>query len=473
MALEPPKDRSELVPQGPRRLDLRLRHLNRTLLSLTLPAVLENFLFSLVVISDTLIVGWLRNEDFLAVAALTGVMTFFFNAPFVALAIGAASITSRSWGEEAYEPARCNAGIALSISFLLSALVVVVILFFPYELLRLLGASQVVAAVGVDYLRILLLSLFFGQSLIVSNGVLRSTGSVIPALWITGAMNIVNVVSSIALAFGFLLPKIGFEGVAWGTVISRIVGLAGSLGVLASVHGMQLRPHHFVRFTAGRLKRLWHLTHPALTERLLNTATYMFFIRLVANLGTTVLASHQIALQVETFAFMPAWGLAVAVTTVTGQAIGAGLEHIAEIAVRRILVVLAGLMLLLSIIFALFGPAIVHIFGATEEVLDLSGMALRISALELPFMAFTFVFMGALRGAGDTRTYLYVSITSITVVRIGAVLLLAYGLDLGLAGVWLATALDWFTRSVWLFFAFRKGVWKALHHKEKARFGEF
>lgn len=473
MAMEPPKYGEERPLKGPRRLNLRLRHLNRTLLSLTVPALLENFLFSLVVISDTLIVGWLRSEDFLAVAALTGVATFFFNAPFVALAIGTASITSRSWGEENYEAARCNAGIALSISLLLSGAVVAVFLFFSYELLRLLGATPEVAAVGIDYLRILLLSLFFGQSLIVSNGILRSTGSVIPALWITGAMNIVNIVTSIGLAFGILLPKLGFEGVAWGTVISRIVGLAVSLGVLASVHGMELRPRHLVRFTAGRLKRLWHLTHPALTERLLNTATYMFFIRLVAHLGTTVLAGHQIALQVETFAFMPAWGLAVAVTTVTGQAIGAGLEHIAEIAVRRILLVSAGFMLALSVVFALFGPAIVHVFGATDEVLDLAGLALRISAIELPFMAFTFIFMGALRGAGDTRTYLYVSITSITVVRVGAVLLLAYGLGLGLAGVWLATALDWFTRSVWLFFAFRKGVWKVLHHKEKARFGEF
>ena len=399
--------------------------------------------------------------------------TFFFNAPFVALAVGTASITSRSWGEESYEAARSNAGIALTISFIVSAAVSGFFLLFPYELLRLLGASETVSTVGVGYLRIQLVSLFFGQSMIVSNSVLRSVGRIFPTLWITGVMNLVNIVTSIMLAFGILAPRLGFEGVAWGTVISRVVGFASSVMVLSSAHGMEMRPGHFVRFTASRLKRLWHLTYPALAERLLNTASYMFFIRLVANLGTTILAGHQIALQVETFASMPTWGLAVAVTTVVGQAIGAELEHIAEIAVKRIVLTAGVFMVLLSILFAAFGPSIVLIFGATEEVLDLAGFALRIAALELPFMAFTFIFMGALRGAGDTRTYLYVSITSMIVMRVGSVWLLTHYFTLDLAGVWLATALDWFTRAVWLFLAFRRGVWKVLHHKEKARFGEF
>ena len=57
MSIEPPKPDFDSVSKRPRRLDLRLRHLNRTLLSLTMPAVLETSLFSLVALTDTLIVG--------------------------------------------------------------------------------------------------------------------------------------------------------------------------------------------------------------------------------------------------------------------------------------------------------------------------------------------------------------------------------------------------------------------------------
>ena len=72
---------------------------------------------------------------------------------------------------------------------------------------------------------------------------------------------------------------------------------------------------------------------------------------------------------------------------------------------------------LLSILFALAGSHLVRVFGSTPEVLTLSGLALRISAIELPFLAFTFVFIGALRGAGDTKTPLFVGLFCTLLIR--------------------------------------------------------
>lgn len=146
--------------------------------------------------------------------------------------------------------------------------------------------------------------------------------------------------------------------------------------------------------------------------------------------------------------------------------------YIAEIAVRRLLIAAGLFMSLLSILFGAAGAWLVRVFGATPEVLDLSGLALRIAALELPFLAFTFVFIGALRSAGDTRTPLYVNLASTLIFRLGGTWLLAFYLDMGLAGVWLATAADWAVRSAALLWFFRKGIWKKLHQKEKNRFRE-
>jgi len=127
---------------------------------------------------------------------------------------------------------------------------------------------------------------------------------------------------------------------------------------------------------------------------------------------------------------------------------------------------------ILSIVFALWGPQLVRIFGATPQVLDGAGTALRIAGLELPFMAFTFIFIGALRGAGDTKSALYVGLVSTVIFRLGGTWLLAFYLGWGLAGVWTATAADWAVRAAALFFFFRTGVWKKLHQLEKARFRE-
>lgn len=453
-------------------LNLRLRDLNRTLINLAAPAIFENLLFSLVFFVDTLIVGWLRNETFLAASALAGLAMFFINAPFIALAVSTASIVSRSWGEGDRQTACRYAALTLTISFSLAAGIAALGYWFSEPVIRLLGASEAVLPAGSRYLKILMLSCVFGLPLFTSNSIHRSKGDVMRAMWISMLMNVVNLTFSIMLAFGLGVPKMGFYGVAWGTVLARTAGAAVSVGSLFSRDSLGLHGGHFCHPTSLMLRRLWYLTAPALAERLSNTFVYVLFMRLVAALGTTILASHQLALQMESFAYMPVWGLAVAATTLVGQAVGAQLEHIAEFAVRRMLVISAVFMGVLSIIFALWGPHLVQIFGATPQVLAGAGKALRIAGLELPFMAFTFIFIGALRGAGDTKSPLYVGLTSTLLFRLGGTWLLAFVFRWGLVGVWVATAADWAMRSAFLFFIFRRGVWKKLHQIEKVRFRE-
>jgi len=456
--------------EGPRRLNLRLRHLNRTLMTLALPAIIEYSLFSMVFFVDTMIVGWLRSETFLAATALSALAMFFINAPYIALSISASSIVSRSWGQGDRTAACRYTALALTLAFSTAALLALPGFLFSDSILKLLGAAPEVIAPGSRYLRILLLSCLFGLAVFTSNGIHRSKGDTVRAMWISILTNLINITASVMLAFGLGVPKLGFYGVAWGTVIARTAGALLSIGLLFSPRSIRLRPSHFRSVSAAMLSRLWYLAAPALAERLANTASYLLFMRLVAALGTTTLAAHQLTLQMESFAYMPAWGLAIAAATIVGQAVGARLDHIAEIAVRRLLITAGLAMGLLSVLFALAGPLLIRVFGATPEVLSLSGTALRISALELPFMAFTFIFVGALRGAGDTRTPLYASLLSTLVFRLGGTWLLAFKMDMGLVGVWLATAADWAARTAVLFWFFRKGVWKALHQKEIQRF---
>lgn len=453
------------------RLNLRLKDLNKTLAFLALPAIAENCLTSMVFFTDTLIVGWLQNEAYLAATALAGIMMFLMNAPFIGMSVAAASIVSRSWGEEDFQTARITAGQALGISVAAAAILAVIGSWYSYEIMIFFGAAPEVAAVGGKYLHILLISCIGGLPMIVSNAVIRGMGNSLKPLWITGTMNLVNIVASIILAFGLLgFPKMGFYGVAVGTVIARTVGAVLSIGFLTLRKGLFLRFMDFIPCQKRVLQRLLSLASPTMVERTVTSLSYMLFMKMVAMLGTTLLAAHNVALQIEAIVFMPTWGLAIASTTITGQAVGAKLEHIAEIAVKRLIYFAGGLMVITGILFAVFGDDIVRIFKATEPVLEAAGMALRISALELPFLAITFIFMGALRGAGDTRSPLYVSLSGTLLVRLGSVYLLAFVLDWGLAGVWLATCLDWMARAAGLGYFFNKGVWKLIHHKEKSRY---
>jgi len=436
-----------------------------------MPSIVENCLYSLVFVTDTLIVGWLHNEEYLAGAALAAMVVLLMIAPFIALSISATSIVARSWGEHDSETARTHGGCAITIAFGMAATLVGAGMLLAEPILHLCGAAPEVVRSGSQFLRILALSGLTGLPMMVGNAILRGMGDTFRPMLITGLMNLINITLSVMLAFGIGLPKLGFYGVAWGTTIARTTGLCLCLILLTRPKGLGLRLRHFGLLQKNVLARIWYLALPALAERGLNSLCYVFFMRMVAHLGTTVLAAHQIAIQIENVAIMPAFGLATAITTVTGQAIGANLQHIAKIAVKRIILAATSVTLVVVIIFISLGPQIAALFGATEQVIHLAGMAVRLSVLELPFVGITFIFMGALRGAGDTTSPLYVGLVSLLIFRLGGVYVLAYAMHLGLAGVWLATALDWLVRAIGLGWFFRREAWTRLHEKEKQRFG--
>ena len=117
---------------------------------------------------------------------------------------------------------------------------------------------------------------------------------------------------------------------------------------------------------------------------------------------------------------------------------------------------------LLDLSFILFSRSIVSIFGSTPEVLNLAALAVAISAAELLGIGIEMILAGGMRGAGDTRTPMYVTIAGVLLLRLPVVYFLAITLGWGLAGVWWGTAIDWTGRTILLWFLFRRGSWKTL-----------
>jgi Na+-driven multidrug efflux pump len=198
-------------------------------------------------------------------------------------------------------------------------------------------------------------------------------------------------------------------------------------------------------------------------ERSLNSFAHVIFLTIVALLGTTALAAHNIAIHVESIVYMSAMGLGMAITTGVGQAIGAGQSAAAERVMRLGFRWTGFAALTLGVAFALFARSGVVIFGATPETLRLAAMALQIASLELVPMGWSIVLTGGLHGAGDTRSPLRIMIWCTLLFRFGGVYLLAITLDWGLAGVWIGTAIFWACRALWLRAVMHRGAWKEIH----------
>jgi putative MATE family efflux protein len=452
----------ELTASGA--LELTHEKLTSDIIKLALPAVGENLLNTMVIVTEGMLVGWLRDADALAAVGLGGFFVFLITSFFMALSMGATALVARAWGAGDHERARDAAGQALLLAFGVALLVMALVSPLADELLVLMGAEERVVVLGSLYLRLILSTAFWGLPLTVLNGIMRGSGDTRSPMLITLVMNVWNVVVAYGLIFG-PGPLPAWEVRGAGVAAASALMLGGCLALFVVFTGrtrIRVEPRRVLRWDRKIMGTIFRLSLPAAAEMVIYRAGFVLFMRMVSSLGTSSLAAHQIAVNVESLSYMPGFGLAVAATTLVGQSLGAGKEDLAEASIRRTMTFALVVMGNMALVFGLFGPQVVRAFGATPEVLALAGQAVRIAALEQLPIAVQMVVSGSLRGAGDTRTPMVVTVVGTLFFRVSAVYLLAIAFDLGLAGVWLGTAVDWTGRAVLLYLLFQRGAWKGI-----------
>lgn len=443
-------------------LELSEEKLTSLILKLALPAIGENLLYMLVFIVDTLLIGWLRDPEALAAVSLGGLFIMIANSLFAAISISATAVVARRFGERDYPRAQRAAGQSVTIALIAAALMVALIWPLADELLVLMGGTPKVVEWGAIYMRIILSTSFFTFPMIVLNGIMRGSGDTRTPMYLTGVMNIWNAVAAYLLVLGpGAFPSLGVIGAGVATASARLLGgLLAFYVVFTGKSYIHLSPRHILVWDADLVKTIFRLALPATGETIVMRIGSTLFMRIVSALGPVNLAAHQIAVSVESLSFMPGFGMATAATTLMGQALGAGQVELAEKSAHRCLKLASLIMGSIALVFLTFGRHLVTVFGATPEVLDLAGMAVRISAFEQLPLAVQMVLGGSLRGAGDTRSPMVVTMVGTFLFRISTVYLLAIVLGWGLAGVWWGTAIDWTGRAVMMYLMFRRGRWR-------------
>ncbi|MBC7249345.1 MAG: MATE family efflux transporter [Anaerolineae bacterium] len=454
---------SQLSTSTSTELRLTRAALNRDIVQLAVPAVLENLLVTMVFFADTLLIGWLKDPTSLAAVGLSSTFMWIATGLFQAIAVGATALVARAWGARQFEEARNIGAQAILLGLVLGGVVMVVMYPLADDFLVLMGGEPEVVSQGSLYLRLILLTSVFSFPQMVVSGIMRGAGDTRRPMQITLLMNVWNVFAAYALIFGpGPLPAWRLAGAGVATSSARM--LSGCLALFCIFSGrtvIRVPLRYLLHWDWRTAWRILRLSLPNVGETLIARTGHTLFYRIISALGTASLAAHQIAVRVESLSFMPGWGLTTAATTLVGQALGAGKEDLAEESIRRTLRFALGMMGAIGVVLGLFGRQLVVIFGATPEVLDLAGLAVRLAALEQPGIAMQMVIAGSLRGAGDTRTPMLVTLVGVLFFRVAVVYLFAIVLGWGLAGVWLGTAVDWTGRAVLMYSLFRRGTWKA------------
>lgn len=440
------------------------RAILRATWALAWPVVMEQALAMVSQVVDMAMVGRLGPE---AVAAVGLSMQPFFliNALFMGLSVGTTALAARAVGAGNMEEAGKVTGQSVLVSLVLGALISYVGFIKSSWIITFMKADAPVRALGSSYVRAMMPGMLLFFVFTVATGALRGAGDTRTPMMINFAIQVVHVVTNYLLIFGNLgFPRLGVAGAGISTSISRILGGISILVVISRPKSKLVVDWRKVvaEFDWRLFGRILNIGVPAMAERVLTSSGQIAYARQVAGLGTLSYAAHSLALNVESFSYMPGMGFAVAATALVGQRLGAGDPEGAE--KSALLSMRMGMLTMgtMGLLFFMFPGPFLRIFTDDPRVIAAGIPLLRIVAFTQIPESLGFVIPGALRGAGDTRVAMYVTVAGIWGVRLSLTYVLMHWFGLGLAAAWIAMFLDWVVRASLYWLRLKQGKWKTL-----------
>jgi len=437
--------------------------LNRQLFRLAWPSLVENLLQTMLVVVDMIFVGRL-GADAIAGVGLGGQLTFLLQVLFMGLSVGNTALVARAVGAGDKREAERIAKQSLVITVLLSIGIAAIGLFYADPIVRLMGATDEVTAIGGGFLRIVATFSIVIGIMIVGGGTLRGSGDTRTPMLITGFINVINIALDYGLIFGNLgFPRLGPVGSAVATTSARAVGAVMILYVLfkrGSILKLSVRGGW--GFHRDAIGRILNIGAPAAAEQVVFQLGFLVFAAMAVSLGTPNYAAQQIAFNISNFSILPAFAFGVAALTLVGQNLGAKNLERAEASAMQALKSGIVWMCIMGVGFFVWRDWLVRMYTDNPGVMQPAEMCLVFIALGQPLMAIGMILASALRGAGDTRATLVITFIGIWVVRVGLGYVLGIVLGLGLFGMWLGWYADFIARAVLVALRFRAGRWKTL-----------
>jgi putative MATE family efflux protein len=268
-----------------------------------------------------------------------------------------------------------------------------------------------------------------------------------------------NIVLDPCLIFGIgPFPEMGLTGAAVATSIGRGTAVVYQFWLLFGAGGrLQVKS---LRPVPAVMSGLVRVSIGGVLQLLIETASFVALVRIVAFFGSTALAGYTIGVRIVIFAFLPAWGLSNAAATLVGQNLGARKADRAEKSVW-----LAGLynmafLGVISVIFVVFAEPLVELFHDDPEVVAFGVDCLRIISYGYIFFAWGLVTVQAFNGAGDTLTPTWVNLFCFWLCQIPLAYYMARTLEMGPRGVFWSIAICYSISAVVGLVLFRIGRWK-------------
>lgn len=393
----------------PRENKMGVMPVNKLLLSMSIPMMVSMLVQALYNIVDSAFVAQI-NENALSAVSLAFPMQNFMIAVGTGTGVGVNALLSKSLGAKKQELADKTANVSLFLAVMNWLLFVVIGLLFVGMFLR--GQTDIpeIIAYGTTYLRICLLCSFGVYAQIAFERLLQATGRTFYSMITQAVGALVNIVMDPILIFGlFGLPAMGVAGAAIATVIGQFVGmllgLYFNLKKNTEIHFSlkNILPNRFI------LKNIYTVAIPSILMVSIGSVMIFFLNRILAAFTTTAVAVFGVYFKLQSFIFMPIFGLNNGMVPIIAYNYGARKrERILE-TIKYSIFYAVSIMLLGLLVFQTLPDKLLALFNASAYMLEIGVPALRIISVSFLMAGYSVVTSSVFQALGNGVYSLIVS----------------------------------------------------------------
>ncbi len=434
--------------------------IGRLIVMLAIPMVLEMLMESLFGIVDIYFVARL-GADAVATVVLTESNLVLVFGVALGLSMATTAVVARRIGEKDEQGAAIASVQSILIGLAVSVIVGAIGILFAPQLLRMMGATDSVIAMGHSYTAVLLGGSVVIFLIFLINAIFRGAGDPALAMRTLWLANAINIVLDPCLINGWgPFPELGVMGAAVATTTGRAIGVAYQIHALMSGKS-RVRIHlHQIRLDVKVMVNLIRVSITGIIQFLISTASWLALIRIASLFGTIAVAGYGLGIRIFLFVILPSWGLTNSAATMVGQNLGAGHAERSERAVYLTgyynMCYMAGL----SLVFLLFARPIAGCFTDDRAVLEIAVSLLRVLSVGNIWYAWGMVLVQAFNGAGDTATPSVINFFCYWIFQIPMAWYLAARVGLGPTGVFIAIPAAEAAMTITAMIVFRRGSWK-------------
>lgn len=408
----------------------------RLLLSMSLPAMLSMLVQSLYNIVDSIFVAKI-GEEALAAVSLAFPIQIMIIAVAVGTGIGLNSLISRSLGEKNTQKANQVANHGIILAVMSWGVFAILGLFFARPFFEFFTDQEVVIKMGVQYLSIV--SIFSLGAFIQINieKIFQATGNMVYPMIMQLVGAIVNIILDPIFIFGwFGVPAMGVAGAAIATVIGQGVAMALSIYLITKrSKGIKINLKGF-KMDKAIVKEIYVVGFPSILMQSIMSILIVVLNNILIGFSQTAVAVLGIYFKLQSFIFMPVFGLTQGALPIMGYNYGAKNKERLTQCIKLAMIIATGIMVMGVLIFNTIPRELIMMFNGTDEMLRIGVLALRLISIGFVFAGISIVICTVFQAIGDGVQSLFISVVRQIIVLLPLAFILSK--VVGVAGVWMA-----------------------------------